>query len=45
MIEDILQFLLHVAASTLGILLGAWLVRTWDDAWRKIKQSRKWKRR
>ena len=45
MIEAILQFLLHVAASTLGILLGAWIARTWDDAWRKIKQNRKWKRR
>ena len=40
MIEIILQFLLQVAASTLGILLGAWLARVWEEAW-KIKQNRK----
>lgn len=45
MIEVILQFLLHVAASTLGILLGAWLARTWDEMWRKIKRNMKTKRR
>ena len=45
MIEAILQFLLHVAASTLGILLGAWLARSWDETWRKIRRNMKWKRR
>jgi hypothetical protein len=40
-IEIILQFLFQVAASTLGILIGAWLARSWEEAWRKIKQNRK----
>ena len=39
MIENILQFLLHVAASTIGILVGAWLARVWEEYWR----SRKWR--
>ena len=41
MIEAISQFLLHVAASTLGILMGAWLARMWEEARRKIKHNRK----
>jgi len=36
-IEIISQFLLQVAASTLGILLGAWLARMWEEPRRKIK--------
>lgn len=41
MIEIILQFLLQVAASTLCILIGAWLARSWEEALRKIKRNRK----
>lgn len=39
--DEVIQFLLHVAASTLGILLGAWLARAWDEAWKKIKYRKK----
>ena len=37
----IVHFLLQVAASMLGILMGAWLARKWDEIWIKIR--RKWR--
>ena len=36
----IIDFLLHVAASVIGILVGAWLARAWDETLRKIKRRR-----
>ena len=36
----IIDFLLHVAASVIGILVGALLVRVWDETLRKIKRRR-----
>ena len=40
MIHEIAQFLLHVLASVIGILLGAWLAQAWEEAKRKIRNRR-----
>lgn len=39
--NEVIDFLLHVAASTLGILVGAWLARWWDDTWTRIRRKRR----
>ena len=31
MIQELIHFLMMVLASVCGILLGAWLVRGWED--------------
>ena len=37
MIQELIHFLLMVLASVCGILLGAWLVRVWEDIKRKFR--------
>ena len=37
----IVHFLLHVAASAIGILVGAWLAHKWDEIWIKIRRKRR----
>ena len=41
MLQELIHFLLMVLASVCGILLGAALVRIWED----IKQKYKWRKR
>ena len=36
--NEVIDFILHVAASTLGILVGAWLARMWDDFWTRHRR-------
>lgn len=37
----VIEFLLHVAASAVGILVGAWIARVWEETWRKIRYGKK----
>ena len=39
--NEVIDFLLHVAASAIGILVGAWLARKWDEIWIKIRRKRR----
>ncbi len=41
MIQEIIHFLLMVLASVCGILLGAVLVRAWEE----FKRTKKWRKR
>ena len=41
MMNEVIDFLFHVAASALGILVGAWLARKWDEAWTRIRRKRR----
>ena len=36
-----IHFLLQVAASVCGILVGAFIARIWDETWRKMKYRKK----
>ena len=40
MMDKVIHFFLQIAASTLGILVGAWLARMWDDFYTKHKRRR-----
>ena len=36
--SEVIEFLMHVAASALGVLVGVWLASMWDKQWKKIKR-------